>query len=233
MSNNTKFIEEISKYVIKYASNYDIKVHSPIIAQAILESASGTSELAKNANNFFGLKYRKDRCPTSTGIYYKVGSEQNADGSYTSSAMKWCKFDTMEDGVIGYFDFINIKRYNSVKNIEDPKTYLQNIKKAGYATSLNYVDNLMKVIDKYNLTKYDKEEKVTEKYYRCQCGAFTIKANALKRVNELKAAGFNAIIKEIDNKYCVQTGAFKVKANAQKKVQQLKDKGFSSFIKYY
>lgn len=149
------FIEEIAVLVQKYAPQYSIMVHSPIIAQAILESSSGTSELAANACNYFGLKYRPGRCPTASGIYHKIGSEQNQDGSYTSSAMQWMKFDNMEDGVIGYFDFINIPNYHSVKGVTDPLEYLENIRDAGYATSLKYVANLMAVIEKYNLTQYD------------------------------------------------------------------------------
>lgn len=149
------FIEQIAAYIQAYAPTYGIKVCSPIIAQAILESASGTSELARNAHNYFGLKYRAGRCPTACGIYHKIGSEQNKDGSYTSSAMQWMKFSTMENGVLGYFDFINIPNYSDLKGVTDPKTYLDNIKKAGYATSLQYVENLMNVISKYNLTTYD------------------------------------------------------------------------------
>ena len=154
----SNFIEQIARLVVKYAPSYGIAVHSPIIAQAILESASGTSELAVNANNYFGLKYRKGRCKTCIGIYHKVGSEQNPDGSYTSSAMQWCKFDSMENGVIGYFDFINISNYANLKGVTDPRKYLENIKADGYATSLKYVDNLMAVIKRYDLTKYDKKE---------------------------------------------------------------------------
>lgn len=146
------FIEDIAKYVIEFASSYGIKVHSPIIAQAILESASGTSELAINACNYFGMKYRSD---VATESYVKIGSEQNADGSYTSSVMLWCKFPNMSYGVKGYFDFINRSRYANLKGITDPKTYLETIKADGYATSLKYVDNLMAVINKYNLTQYD------------------------------------------------------------------------------
>lgn len=155
------FIDEIASYVQKYAQLYGIKVHSPIIAQAILESAKGTSELAVNANNFFGLKYntaQPNRCPTAIGYYVKKGSEQNADGTYTSSTMLWQKFDNMEHGVIGYFDFINSSRYANLKGVTDPKTYLENIKADGYATSLKYVDNLMAVIGQYNLTQYDDTE---------------------------------------------------------------------------
>ena len=152
---NSQFIEQIAAYVAKYASKYNICVHSPIIAQAVLESASGTSELAQNANNYFGLKWRENRCPTSNGYYIKVGSEQNADGSYTSSAMKWFRFPDMEAGVQGYFDFINNANYSKLKGVADPRTYLEIIKAAGYATSLKYVENLMNVIQKYDLTKYD------------------------------------------------------------------------------
>lgn len=153
-----EFIEQIASYVKKYAPSYGIAVYSPIIAQAILESAYGTSELAVNACNFFGLKYREGRCKTCIGIYDKVGSEQNSDGSYTSSAMKWCKFKDMENGVIGYFDFINISNYANLKDVADPREYLENIKADGYATSLNYVDNLMSVIENWSLTDYDKKE---------------------------------------------------------------------------
>lgn len=149
------FIEQISVYIQKYAPQYNIKVCSPIIAQAILESASGTSELAIKACNYFGLKYRPNRCPTSCGIYNKIGSEQNSDGSYVSSHMQWMKFKNMDDGVRGYFDFINNPNYSNLKGITNPRIYLENIKKDGYATSLKYVDNLMSVISKYNLTQYD------------------------------------------------------------------------------
>lgn len=152
-----EFIESIAGYIRKYAAAYNVCVFSPIIAQAIIESNKGTSELAVNAYNYFGLKYRKGRCKTCVGIYHKVGSEQNSDGSYTSSAMEWCKFENMEEGVIGYFDFTNISAYSNLRGVTDPRQYLENIKADGYATSLNYVSNLMAVIEKYDLTQYDKE----------------------------------------------------------------------------
>lgn len=86
-----EFIDSIAGYIKKYAAAYNVCVFSPIIAQAILESNKGTSELAVNAHNYFGLKYRKGRCKTCVGVYHKVGSEQNPDGTYTSSAMEWCQ----------------------------------------------------------------------------------------------------------------------------------------------
>lgn len=156
--NHSDFVKTVAAYIKKYAPMYGIEVVSPIIAQAVLESGYGTSELAVNAHNYFGLKYREGRCKTCIGIYHMVGSEQNADGSYTSSAMQWCKFKDMENGVIGYFDFINIPNYKNLKGVTDPRQYLENIKADGYATSLKYVDNLMRVIETWQLTDYDKKE---------------------------------------------------------------------------
>ena len=152
-----KFINEIATLVKKYASQYEINVYSPIIAQACLESAYGTSELARNAQNYFGLKYRKNRCPSAIGIYRKVGSEQNPDRTYTNSYMEWLRFPDMDACVKGYFDFTNTPAYKNLKNVTDPYKYLCNIKADCYATSLNYVDNLMNIIRKWNLTKFDIE----------------------------------------------------------------------------
>lgn len=159
-----ELISEAAKYIQKYAPKYGIKVYSPILGQMLLESAKGTSELAVNANNYFGLKYKQGRCPTAVGIYYKKGSEQNADGSYVVSNMQWCKFKNLENCIIGYFDFINISRYSNLKGVTDPKEYLEKIKADGYATSLKYVDNVYNVIQSYNLTKYDNKDGNTMKY---------------------------------------------------------------------
>lgn len=152
-----EFIEKIASYVQKYAPAYGIKVCSPIIAQAVLESACGTSVLGQH-HNYFGLKYRKGRCPTSSGTINKLGSEQNPDGSYTEYDMLWFKFPDMEAGVRGYFDFINIPAYANLKGVTDPETYLENIKADKYATSINYVSKLMRVIEYDNLTRFDTKE---------------------------------------------------------------------------
>ena len=50
------FIEKIAAAVNKYKDGYNIKVASPIIAQAIIESGWGESQLAAKYNKYFGLK---------------------------------------------------------------------------------------------------------------------------------------------------------------------------------
>ena len=180
MAKNEVFIKQIAALCQRFGPQYGIKVNSPVIAQAILESASGTSELAVNARNYFGLKFKtksdgSKRCPTaSDDPYIKVGSEQNPDGSYSSSAMKWFKFDSMADGVKGYYDFINISTYANLKGVTSPDDYCRLIKQDGYATSINYTQNLLNVINEYNLTQYDTtqgEENSMEVKLRLALGA--------------------------------------------------------------
>lgn len=148
-----KFIEQIAEYVKKYAPQYGIKVHSPIIAQAILESGWGTSDKVRLGQNYFGLKWRNNRMAISNEYFEAPTREQETDGSYVTILSKFCKFRNMEECVLGYFQWTNA--YANLKGVTDPRTYLENIKADGYATSLKYVDNLMAVIDSYNLTQYD------------------------------------------------------------------------------
>ena len=155
-----EFKEQIAKYVQKYAPKYNVKVCSPVIAQAILESGWGTSELAVNANNFFGLKW-SDK--VTKNYYVKNATEQRKDGSYyVVNDTKWCKFSNMEEGVEGYFKFLfnrGLTRYDNLKNETNYENYVRKIREDGYATSLSYVDNILKVIKDNDLTKYDKENK--------------------------------------------------------------------------
>ena len=149
-----EFIENIAKYVMKYAPQFNIKVHSPIIAQACLESGYGTSYKAQ-FHNYFGLKYRPNRVTCNNGYFKDGGSEQRTDGSYIPISTDWYSFENMEKGVLGYFQFINTTNYASVKNISDPYQYLVNIRAAGYATSLEYVKNVWNVVQTNGLTRYD------------------------------------------------------------------------------
>lgn len=93
------FIEDIAKYVQKYAPQYGIQVCSPIIAQTILESGSGTSnKVYKDGewrHNYFGLKWRNNRCAISNDYFEEWTSEQNKNGSYQNIVSKFCKFKSM------------------------------------------------------------------------------------------------------------------------------------------
>lgn len=149
---NQEFIDQIAVYVKKYAAQSGIKVHSAIIAQAILESGWGKSKLAAVYHNYFGMK-----CGTKwTGKSVNMNTrEEYQPGTLTQISDNFRVFDSMEDGVKGYFEFIQLARYQNLKGITDPKTYLETIKADGYATSSTYVQNNMKLVEQYELTKYD------------------------------------------------------------------------------
>lgn len=155
-----EFIKAIAGYVQEYAPMFGIKVCSPIIAQACLESGYGTSKKAEY-HNYFGLKYRKNRVTCNSGYFEDGGSEQNQDGTYTPlpTTTAWYAFDNMRDGVLGYFQFINIPNYENLKGVEDPHKYLELIKEDGYATSLKYVENVYRVLEQWDLTQYDNKVK--------------------------------------------------------------------------
>lgn len=155
-----EFIEVIAKYVIKYADNYGIKVHSPIIAQAILESGWGSSTLASKYNNFFGLKCGGSWKGKSVNMATK---EEYTVGTLTDIRANFRVFDSIEDGVKGYFEFINYSRYSNLKGVTNPEEYCRLIKVDGYATSSTYVTNLMRVIRDNNLTRFDGTQENVEK----------------------------------------------------------------------
>lgn len=149
------FINDISKWVLNWAQFFNFGVPSAIIAQACLESGYGTSGKAKDHHNYFGLKYKEGRVNCNDGYFTDTSREQLPDGSYITISTKWFNFIDMNAGVDGYYQFIKSGRYK-VEGITDPRAYLQALKDEGYATSINYVDNCMKIVDKYDLTRYDK-----------------------------------------------------------------------------
>ena len=149
---NNEFVEQIAKCVKKYAYVYGIEVHSPIIAQAILESGWGKSCLASKYHNYFGLKcgssWKGKSVNMATKEEYKVGTLTNIRDNFRV-------YDSMEAGVKGYFDFINKSRYANLKGVKSPEEYVRRIKADGYATSSKYVDNIMRVIRDNKLTRFD------------------------------------------------------------------------------
>lgn len=149
------FIAAVAGYVAKYAPQYGISVNSPIIAQAILESAWGTSDLAQH-HNYFGLKCRA----SWKGPYYsKKTKEEYTTGTITEITASFRAYPDMESGIKGYFEFLfepGIDRYDNLKGVIDPARYCELIKADGYATSSTYVSQLTNLIKVHDLTEYDK-----------------------------------------------------------------------------
>ena len=146
------FIQKVAEKVSKYAPLYGICVHSPIIAQAIIESGWGKSGLASKYHNYFGLKcgssWKGKSVNMTTKEEYKVGTITNIRDNFRV-------FDDFDDGIRGYFEFINTSRYANLKGVKSPEEYCRRIKADGYATSSKYVNNIMRVIRDNKLTRFD------------------------------------------------------------------------------
>lgn len=146
------FIQKVAEKVSKYAPLYGICVHSPIIAQAIIESGWGKSGLASKYHNYFGLKCGSSWKGKSVNM---VTKEEYKVGTMTNIRDNFRVFDDFDDGIRGYFEFINTRRYANLKGVKSPEEYVRRLKADGYATSSAYVDTLMIVIQKNNLTRFD------------------------------------------------------------------------------
>ena len=173
------------------------------LAQFILESGYGKSELAQNANNIFGMKCSLSGNTWSGSAwdgkskYTKKTQEQHTDGSYETITADFRKYPCIEDSIADHSAYLlgtkngSKLRYDGLKGCTDYKKAVQIIKDGGYATSLTYVEKLCSIIEKWNLAQYDAKDSGGEaiRWYRVrknwadsksQKGAFKILDNAKK-----------------------------------------------------
>ena len=136
------------------------------LAQFILESGYGKSELAQQANNCFGMK-KSLSGNTWAGsiwdgksIYTKKTKEQRSWGTETVTA-EFRKYACIEDSIADHSAYLigarkgSALRYEGLKGCMDYQKAAQIVKAGGYATSANYVDKLCSIIEQWKLTQYD------------------------------------------------------------------------------
>jgi IS30 family transposase len=123
------------------------------IAQAILESGWGASELATKANALFGIKADA----RWSGKAYSKDTKECYDGAtYTTITALFRAYDSWAESVADHSAFLLAnKRYAAVVGERDYKVACKAIKAAGYATDPGYPQKLIGLIEKYGLTVYD------------------------------------------------------------------------------
>lgn len=143
-----------SKYIEKYAGlaieeMYRSGIPASItLAQGLLESGYGLSELALKSNNHFGIKCH------NTWKGSKVYHDDDAKGEC------FRKYDNPEESFRDHSDFLRYRdRYKFLFDLEvtDYKSWAHGLKKAGYATDPKYPAKLIKLIEDYSLYEYDRE----------------------------------------------------------------------------
>ncbi len=126
------------------------------LAQGILESAAGTSELAQQANNHFGIK-----CGGSWNgkTFYKQDDDRDEKGDLKESCFR--KYESVEESFLDHGAFLRdpkkANRYGYLFNLDrtDYKSWARGLQAAGYATDPNYATRLIDLIERYKLHQYD------------------------------------------------------------------------------
>ena len=146
---------------------------SVTIAQAILESGYGTTELAVNASNFFGMKTNLSGNTWSSawdGVskYTKKTNEQKTAGTVYTITADFRKYPDLATSVKDHSLYLlgarngDKLRYEGLSGERDYRKAIQIIKDGGYATDVNYVAKVCNIIERYNLTQYDIVEEVKD-----------------------------------------------------------------------
>lgn len=119
------------------------------LAQGLLESDAGTSRLARQAKNFFGIKCFGKRCSKGHCINAHDDHHKDFFRKYPSAWESWRAHSLL---------LVNGDRYNRLFRLDqrDYKSWAYGLQSAGYATSKTYGEKLVSIIETYGLHKYDK-----------------------------------------------------------------------------
>ena len=123
------------------------------LAQAIVESKSGESDLAKNHNNHFGIKCKSDW--TGAKTYQDDDAKQECFRVYEAAELSFKDHSNFLKNRPNYVDLFLLDPV-------DDTAWAYGLKKAGYATDSDYPKKLLKIIDDYELAQYNFPELANE-----------------------------------------------------------------------
>lgn len=141
-----EYVDQWSSVAIEQMNRYRIPA-SITLAQGLLESGAGRSELAREGNNHFGIKCHNGW--TGPTVYKDDDQRNDCFRSYKTAR------ESYED----HSRFlVNGRRYQSLFSLKmtDYKGWARGLKAAGYATNPKYADRLIEIIEVYKLYEYDK-----------------------------------------------------------------------------
>ena len=165
MSTN-KFIQTLGPIAQKDAEKSGV-LASVTMAQAILESGWGKSELAQKANNLFGMKTSlsgntwNGSAWDGKSKYTKRTAEYNKNNKKYYITASFRKYPSIEKSIADHSAYLTHAksgssfRYKGLTATNSYRKQLTIIRKGGYATSKTYVNDLCKIIERYNLDDWD------------------------------------------------------------------------------
>jgi LysM repeat protein len=185
----SEFVDYINKYK-KIAVREMERAGVPAsikLAQALLESDAGRSELARKANNHFGIKCGGD---WNGKTYDKEDDDFDEFGNLQKSCFR--KYKNSEDSYIAHSEFLRdpkkSHRYGFLFRLDptDYRRWAQGLRKSGYATGANYDDKLIRIIETYKLFELDQASFDDFFEGRPEKGSEIIAGLDIRRVNDVK-----------------------------------------------
>lgn len=156
---NLEFLDYIRKYhkiAIEEMERAGIPA-SIKLAQGLLESNAGRSYLARRGNNHFGIKCGGDWPGKKV---YREDDDYDEKGRLVKSCFR--SYRSVAAGYIAHSEFLRDprkdERYGFLFRLRptDYRRWAQGLKRAGYATSATYAEKLIDLIERYELSKYDR-----------------------------------------------------------------------------
>ena len=146
------YIEQYKAIAMKEMKRTGVPA-SITLAQAIVESNSGESNLAKNHNNHFGIKCKSDW--TGAKAYQDDDAKQECFRAYDAAELSFKDHSNFLKNRPNYVDLFLLDPV-------DDTAWAYGLKKAGYATAPDYPKKLLKIIDDYELAQYNFPELANE-----------------------------------------------------------------------
>ncbi|MDQ8796874.1 N-acetylmuramoyl-L-alanine amidase, partial [Streptococcus ruminantium] len=142
--------------VIKQTSKVHSILPSVMLAQAILESAWGTSHLATKGNNLFGIKADE----TWTGDTIEIVTNEYHNRELKQEKQLFRKYNSWKESIADYGKFFTstpwrTKNYQGYREATDYQQAIVALRQSGYATDPRYGEKLRSVIESYKLYRLD------------------------------------------------------------------------------
>ena len=138
-----EYIEKYKSIAVAHMERYGIPA-SITMAQGLLESDAGNSELSRSSNNHFGIKCKKNW--TGRKVYH----DDDAKGECFRA------YPTVEESYLDHAEFLDSSPRFAYPST-DYRSWARGLKAAGYATAPDYAERLVKIIETYNLHLLDQQ----------------------------------------------------------------------------
>lgn len=150
MSKRSEYIDQYAEAAKEQMKRYGIPA-SVILAQGIIESGNGQSELTRLGNNHFGVKATKSWLDNGGEFLVYTDDKPNE---------KFCKYESVADSYEHHSRFlVENRRYSNLFNLspDDYQGWADGLQQAGYATGSHYAEKLKGIIEANGLDRFDQE----------------------------------------------------------------------------